>query len=72
MGEPPNDPELKKIWDRIGSLETRIVRYDERFEWMEKCLTRLEKQVMRLDSRLWWLLGTVILGILITIATKLL
>lgn len=75
MSNPPNDPELNKIWEKVNGLEVKVVGYinknEERHKWIQKRLKKMNKLIEKLDSRLWWLLGTVILGIVLTLATRL-
>jgi archaellum component FlaC len=77
---------LSKVEERVSGLDKfldgiqkRFDKVDERVSSLEKIvdtikrrLDTVEQTLSKVDSRTWWILGSVILGIILTLATRLL
>jgi len=55
---------LTKLGERVTALETDM-------HWLREGLQRVEGELKRVDNRAWYILGSVILGIVITILAAL-
>ena len=55
------DPFNVEVRERLAKVETRL-------EALNGMLEDVKKRVETLDSRLWWLLGSVIISILLALA----
>jgi len=52
------DDPIVKLTEKVAVLETNI-------DWIVKSLQRLDRRIDRLDRRIWWVLGSVVvLGVL--------
>jgi len=64
VGERPQSEEeegfLVKLAERVAHLETDV-------DWIRDHLDRLEQELKSIDNRVWYILASVIIGVLITI-----
>jgi len=60
MSRKPN-PEIVTLIERVTRLEERVSALNGEVE-------ELKRYLKRVDSRLWWILGGVILTVLLTLA----
>jgi len=64
VGERPQSEEeegfLTRLAERVAHLETDV-------DWIRDHLDRLEQQLRSIDNRVWYILASVIIGVLITI-----
>jgi hypothetical protein len=65
MAEENPDPTIREILVRLAKVETDV-------SWIKDTYIYIKKSIDRLDTRLWWVLGSVVaLGILaILVALK--
>jgi len=53
--------------DPVVDIRERLVKLETRLDGMDKTLADFKKRIETLDSRLWWLLGGIILSILLAL-----
>jgi archaellum component FlaC len=66
------DKSFENIQKRFDKLDERVSALEKIVDTIKKRLDTVEKTLSKVDSRTWWILGSVILGIIITLATRLL
>ena len=73
-----NDPDMGQIWGAIHKLELRITEQsgrmdtlEERIDALSKWIDELKIRIGKIDQRLWVILASIILSILVTILTRL-
>jgi len=59
-GEEGEEGFLVKLAQRVAHLETDV-------DWIRDHLDRLEQELKRLDNRVWMILASVVIGVLVTI-----
>lgn len=59
-------PESIEVHERLSCVETKVDLI------MSNHLPHIQAKVDKVDGRTWWILGTVILGFLVTIALQIL
>ena len=73
MSKEEEDPPL--IFDlaqRLTRVEERVSGLEKFMDSFQKRLDQLERRLSAVDNKTWWILGSVILGILLTILTNIL
>ena len=73
-----SDPDMGQIWNAIHKLELKITEQsgrmdtlEERIDALSKWIDELKIRIGKIDQRLWVILASVILSILVTILTGL-
>ena len=59
--------EMGVIKDHISEINGRIKGIETHVEWIRAIYDGWEDKVNKLDERIWWMLGTIVLGFLISI-----
>ena len=77
-GRKFDNPDMGRIWSAIHKLELRITEQsgridtlEERIDALSKWIDELKIRIGKIDQRLWIILASIILSILITIVTRL-
>jgi len=61
------DDPLEDILAKVSNLAERVTALEKDMHWLREGLERLETRLEKVDNRAWYILGSVILGIVITI-----
>jgi len=64
------DP-LDDIRVKLAKLGERVTALEKDMHWLRDGLERLETRLEKVDNRAWYILGSVLLGIVITILAAL-
>jgi len=64
------DP-LDDIREKLGDLAGRVTALEKDMHWLRDGLDKVEKTLEKLDSRIWYVLGSVLIGLAVTILAAL-
>jgi len=65
-----NDPMMMDLVQRVTRLEERVSAVERFMEGLQKRLDGLEQKISSVDSKTWYILSGVIVGILLTLLTR--
>lgn len=70
MAKTKIQKDIEKLYNHaeVANKEMGLIRND--IEWIKDKFLALEKRFDKLDERNWWILATIILGTLVSIAWK--
>jgi len=72
MDREKDDPLILDLAQRLSRVEERVSGLEKFMDSLQRRLDGLEERLSKVDSKMWWILGSVIVGILLTILTRVL
>jgi len=72
MSKKEDDPLILDLAQRLSRVEERVSGLEKFMDSFQDRLDKLEERLSKVDSKTWWILGSVILGILLTILSSIL
>jgi len=72
MSKEKDDPLILDLAQRLTRVEERVSGLEKFMDSFQKRLDNLEERLSKVDNKTWWILGSVIVGILLTILTRVL
>jgi len=67
-----NDPMILDLAQRLTRVEERLSGVEKFIDSLQKRLDKLEERLSSVDSKTWYILSGVILGVVLTILTRVL